>query len=200
MKAYRGSRGIAPLILNIGTRWRWVVSIKPLSFPPPHPHPQPSRKNCGKHWWEAEWGRKPIWPFGGTEKFLAPAPIWTRGHPARSVITTVTERSRLLIQIRPRVSRFSNGQKYYKPQHCTRSTPWRSVQTLIGRSLLPKCHQVFTVNAHCNCTCAHEIGHVFRVPIFTKFINAEQHCVHISLSKFYSSRTTKCWNSPLTST
>jgi hypothetical protein len=27
MKAYRRSRGTAPLILNLGTRWRWVVNF-----------------------------------------------------------------------------------------------------------------------------------------------------------------------------
>jgi hypothetical protein len=27
MKAYWGSEGIAPLILDLGTRWRWVVSF-----------------------------------------------------------------------------------------------------------------------------------------------------------------------------
>jgi len=26
MKTYRGSRGLVPLILNLGTRWRWVVN------------------------------------------------------------------------------------------------------------------------------------------------------------------------------
>ena len=26
-KAYRGSRGAAPLILNLGTRWRWAVNF-----------------------------------------------------------------------------------------------------------------------------------------------------------------------------
>ena len=30
LKAYGGRRGIAPLILNLGTRWRWVVSFTPL--------------------------------------------------------------------------------------------------------------------------------------------------------------------------
>jgi hypothetical protein len=29
MKAYLGSGGIAPLILNLGTRWKWVVSFTP---------------------------------------------------------------------------------------------------------------------------------------------------------------------------
>jgi hypothetical protein len=29
MKAYRENRGIAPLILNLGARWRWVINITP---------------------------------------------------------------------------------------------------------------------------------------------------------------------------
>jgi hypothetical protein len=29
MKAYRGSRGIAPLSLNLGTRRKWVVNFMP---------------------------------------------------------------------------------------------------------------------------------------------------------------------------
>jgi hypothetical protein len=29
MKAYVVSEGMAPLILNLGTRWRWVVSLTP---------------------------------------------------------------------------------------------------------------------------------------------------------------------------
>ena len=31
-KAYRGSRGIAPLILNLCTKWRWVVNIRTSYF------------------------------------------------------------------------------------------------------------------------------------------------------------------------
>jgi hypothetical protein len=30
LKAYRGNRDITPLILNLGARWRLVVSITPL--------------------------------------------------------------------------------------------------------------------------------------------------------------------------
>jgi hypothetical protein len=41
MKIYSGCRGIAPLILNLGTRWRWVVNlaIRPLYLleKPPYP-------------------------------------------------------------------------------------------------------------------------------------------------------------------
>jgi len=29
MKAYRGRRGTAPLILNFGTRWKWVFNFMP---------------------------------------------------------------------------------------------------------------------------------------------------------------------------
>ena len=32
MKVRRGSRGIAPLIFNLGTRWRLVVNITPRPF------------------------------------------------------------------------------------------------------------------------------------------------------------------------
>jgi len=37
MKAYRGSRDIAPLVLNLCTRWWWVVSYVP--------HPLPTGKD-----------------------------------------------------------------------------------------------------------------------------------------------------------
>ena len=29
MKAYRGNRGAAPLMLNLGTVWRWEVNVAP---------------------------------------------------------------------------------------------------------------------------------------------------------------------------
>jgi hypothetical protein len=36
MKAYRGSRVIAPLILNLDARWSWVVNFTPRQlYPPP---------------------------------------------------------------------------------------------------------------------------------------------------------------------
>jgi hypothetical protein len=34
MKAYWGSRGIAPLILNLDSRWIYVVNLKPRSLYP----------------------------------------------------------------------------------------------------------------------------------------------------------------------
>ena len=35
LKAYRGNRDIAPFILNLGTRWRWVVSFARRPHKPP---------------------------------------------------------------------------------------------------------------------------------------------------------------------
>jgi hypothetical protein len=32
MKSYRGSRGMAPHILNLGTRWRWIANFTPRLF------------------------------------------------------------------------------------------------------------------------------------------------------------------------
>ena len=42
MKADRGSRGVAPLILNLGTGWKWVVNFIPSST-------LPLRKNPATH-------------------------------------------------------------------------------------------------------------------------------------------------------
>jgi hypothetical protein len=39
MKAYWGSGGTAPRILDLGTRWRCVVSFKPRPFYPPGKSP-----------------------------------------------------------------------------------------------------------------------------------------------------------------
>lgn len=41
MVAYRGSGDISPLILKLGTRWRWVVNFTPRSSP----HPSVSAKH-----------------------------------------------------------------------------------------------------------------------------------------------------------
>jgi hypothetical protein len=52
MKAYRGSRVTAPIILNIGTEWRRVVSFTPQ---PIHPRERIQVPNV----YEAEAGRAP---------------------------------------------------------------------------------------------------------------------------------------------
>jgi hypothetical protein len=45
MKAYLRNGSIAPRILDLGTRWRWVVSFTPRPL-----YPQGKRRNSVTHW------------------------------------------------------------------------------------------------------------------------------------------------------
>ena len=45
MESYRDSRDKAPLILNVGTRWRWALNITPRPL-----HPPPRGYNPSTHW------------------------------------------------------------------------------------------------------------------------------------------------------
>jgi hypothetical protein len=47
VKAYRGTRGIAPLILNLGTRWRWVVNFTPRPLYPRKINPVRTEEEAG---------------------------------------------------------------------------------------------------------------------------------------------------------
>jgi hypothetical protein len=86
MKAYWGSGGIASGILDLGTRWRWVVSF---THPPLYPQ--------GKSLWypldvrlggpQSRYGR-------GSEKFPASAGSRTPDHQGRIVQPYTTELSR----------------------------------------------------------------------------------------------------------
>jgi hypothetical protein len=77
IKAYCGSGGIAPRILDLGTRWRWVVSFTPR---PPYPQGKSlwyllARRLAGSQRWS---GR------GGEEKNSQPMPgLETPNHAAR---------------------------------------------------------------------------------------------------------------------
>jgi len=71
MKKYWGSRGTAPRILNLGTRWRWVVSFTSLLLYP-----------WGPREYEAEWTPKPVWM-----RWREHNP----GYSARSLVTILTE-------------------------------------------------------------------------------------------------------------
>jgi hypothetical protein len=76
MKVYLRSRGIAPHILKLGTRWRWVVSITPRPL-----------YSQGKSLWypvDRRLGRPQSWSGrGGEQKIPAPAgnriPVVQRG-------------------------------------------------------------------------------------------------------------------------
>jgi hypothetical protein len=54
MKTYWGSGGIAPRILDFGTRWRWVVSFTPLPLYPQGKPPVPTGQEAG-------WAPEPFW-------------------------------------------------------------------------------------------------------------------------------------------
>jgi hypothetical protein len=47
LKAYRRSRGIAPLILNLDARWREVVKFTPWPFYPKGRNPVPIELEAG---------------------------------------------------------------------------------------------------------------------------------------------------------
>jgi hypothetical protein len=62
MKAYRGSRGIALLIVNLGTRWSLVVKLKPQPLYRRERTPVPFEEEAG-------WASAPVWT-SGEEKLL----------------------------------------------------------------------------------------------------------------------------------
>jgi len=89
MKAYTGSRGIAPLILNHRVRLRWSVDFKPRALQCRERTPYPLNKGlCGPH--------IPCGHFG--RKSFAPSGIETPEHLAYSLVTIPTELPRLLHQ------------------------------------------------------------------------------------------------------
>jgi hypothetical protein len=62
MKAHRGSRGIAPLILNLGTKWRWEVNFTPRPLYSQEGTPVLIEQETG-------WTPEPVWTVFG-EKLL----------------------------------------------------------------------------------------------------------------------------------
>jgi hypothetical protein len=78
MIAYRRSRDIAPIILNLGARWRWVVNVTSRSlYPPPG-------KKLGIFEHKAGWTPGTVWMFRRTDVL----PLLDL--PARSVVATPT--------------------------------------------------------------------------------------------------------------
>jgi hypothetical protein len=81
MKAYRGRTGIDPPILNLGTRWRWVVNVTT--------HPRHIRyKTLYPLNWRVSGAQRRSGRFG--EKSLASTGIPTPGHPARCLVAVLT--------------------------------------------------------------------------------------------------------------
>jgi hypothetical protein len=80
MKTYRGSRGIAPLILNLGTILRWVVTSRPGLFT--------HRTGPRYLWMWAGWATEPVWKFWRRQQSFAPTTNRTADGPACSIVTT----------------------------------------------------------------------------------------------------------------
>jgi hypothetical protein len=71
---HAGSRGTAPLILNLGTTWRYVLSF---TLQPLYP-----RIKTRRYITEFEWALQPEWTFWKREHFLTSVWNWT---PANQV-------------------------------------------------------------------------------------------------------------------
>jgi hypothetical protein len=93
MKTYWGSEGIAPRILDLGSRLSWVASFthQPL-YPQGKSSRYPSDRRLGGHQSRSEHGGEEnnSQPLSGIEAYNS-------DRPARSLVATSTELSRLLI-------------------------------------------------------------------------------------------------------
>ena len=87
-----GNGGVAPLILNLDIRWRWVVRFTPQSLGPPERDLAVSVDN------KAAWALKPVWTHRREENLLSLSGIELRSFGCRThgLFTTPTELSRLL--------------------------------------------------------------------------------------------------------
>jgi hypothetical protein len=85
MKAYSVSRSLAPLILNLSTRWGWMGTIMPLLINPQERTLVPTEQEGGS--------QIPFGHFG--ENYLGAARIWTRDCPANRIVTRMTTLSQL---------------------------------------------------------------------------------------------------------
>jgi hypothetical protein len=87
MRTYCGSGGIAPRILNLGTRWKRVVSFTPSRF-------NRRERDLLRTGWEAECVVEPLCTWWRKENILSlPPPEIEPGRPARSLVTILTELS-----------------------------------------------------------------------------------------------------------
>jgi len=93
MKTYCGSGGIAPPILNLGTRWRWMVRFTPRPLLHPPPRDKSSRYPL----------RGPQRRFGhdgeGKKSYNCPFQELNSGRPDRSLASILTELRQLLTML-----------------------------------------------------------------------------------------------------
>jgi hypothetical protein len=80
VKAYRGSRHTAPLLLNLGSICRWVVNFTSWLLYLWERTPVPIESEAG-------WAPELVWTFWRRKKSFACTVIQTPGHPAHRVVT-----------------------------------------------------------------------------------------------------------------
>jgi hypothetical protein len=83
-----GSRGVAPLILNLGTRWNWVVNVTLRSLHAREKDPVPME--C-----EAWWALLSVWTFWRRESSLPSPGIRNPVLPGRRLFTILTYKHEL---------------------------------------------------------------------------------------------------------
>jgi hypothetical protein len=117
MKTYWGSGGTAPRILDLGTRWRWVVSftLRPLC---------PQGKS---HWYLLDrrlGGPQSFFGCGGEEKNSQPR---RESNPRTPIVQPVAQRyTDWAITALPNVHRFINSENLNSElEQAMRPNPWR---------------------------------------------------------------------------
>jgi hypothetical protein len=88
VKAYRGSGGAAPFILNLRTRLRLVVYFTPLPFKTREGPPLPVEEQAG-------WAPEPVWTIWKREQSLALSGIRMPSLPVRVLVSVPLTLSRL---------------------------------------------------------------------------------------------------------
>ena len=88
---YRRSKGVAPIILNLDTRWMCVVNFTRRPLYSQERTPLPTEQGVG-------WASELAWKFWRREKsfFFFPSGIRTPHRPAHAAFTMPTEPLRLL--------------------------------------------------------------------------------------------------------
>jgi len=111
-----GSGGIAPCILNLGTRWRWVVSSTPrLLYPRRKSLRFPLDRSLGGP--QSQFGR------GGEKEIFRPSQESNPCRPAHSLVSVLSEISRLSYENK------NKRLRRYKvvPVLQLSTTPWRCI-------------------------------------------------------------------------
>jgi len=92
MMACKGNRGTAPLIPNLGSRWRWVYNFTPRSLYLRERYPVLIEQGAG-------WAPEPVCTLRRHRKYFAPAGIRNLDCPVASMVTILPSQSRLPVQI-----------------------------------------------------------------------------------------------------